>query len=151
MKIHLISIHPRFSVAIALLVCFGLSTPTLHAQTFTGQAKLNELPDPGFQALVCPVATKPSTISINFDNKARGSVRVQIRDQWEKIVYDEFESSVYYRQYFDLSSMPAGIYTVSLSKPYAVYTQTFRIEPPTPGRVVAVSEPSATETLIVKQ
>jgi hypothetical protein len=150
MKTSRFFLHNLSCAALVLVLSIGLTRAT-YAQTLTGQVKLTESPSTGFQAFVYPVAAKPSTIRINFDNKARGSVRVQIRDQREKIVYDEFESSVYYRQYFDLSSMPAGVYTVSLSKPYAVYTQTFRIEPPTPGRVIAVSEPSALETLIVKQ
>ena len=151
MKTSCFFLHHPIRTAFLLLLGIGLISPTVHAQTFTSQAKLTESPPTGFRALVYAVVNRPGMIKVIFDNQLPGSVLIKISDQQGKVYYNEFELSVRYRQYFNLSLVPAGIYTVSLSKPYAVYTQTFRIEPPTPGRVIAVSEPSATETLIVKQ
>lgn len=117
----------------------GLILPPTHAQTFTGQEKLTESPI-SFQALVYPVPTRLATIRININNQSRGPVRIQISDQQGRVYYDEVEPRARYGGYVDLSLMPAGVYTVSLSKDATVYTQLFRIEPPTAGRIALLND-----------
>ncbi len=68
-------------------------------------------------------------------------VRVVIRDEKGKPVYDEYEAVTQYRRYFDFSPMPAGTYTVELSKQKDTFSQTFTIEPPTTSRITMASPP----------
>ena len=146
MKINRFSRHHSVRVAFVLVLSIGPISPAARAQTFTGQPKLTELPGAGFQGLVYPVTTRPGEIRININNQSRGAVRVQFSDQRGQLVYDKFESIARYRQYFDLSLMPAGVYTIILSKDGATHTQTFRIEPPTAGRLVLINEELSLES-----
>ena len=146
MKTSRFYLHPTLRAASVCLLSIGLISPPARAQTFTGQTRLTESPAPGFQVLVYPCLTKSSTIRININNQSGGPVRVQISDQQGQLVYDEVESLRLYRRYVDLSSLPVGDYTLSLSKPQGVYSQTFRIEPPTAGRIVLLNDSPATES-----
>ena len=145
MKTNRFFLHHPVRAAFILVLSTGLISPTVQGQTFTGQAKLTEFPPTGFQALVYAVADQSGRIRVNFNNESPGSVRIQVRDQQGNIVCDKFESSVHYRGYFDLSSMPAGVYMVRLSKDATVYTQRFCIEPPTAGRIALLNDGPATE------
>ena len=146
MKTSRFFLHPTLRAASVLLLSIGLMSPAAQAQTFTGQAKLTQSPSKGFQVLIYASTLQPGRIRVNFDNESPGPVRIQVRDQQGTIVYDEFESSVHYRGYVNLLSAPTGDYTVSLSKPQGVYTQTFRIEPPTAGRIVLLNDGPAIES-----
>ncbi|SFC68614.1 hypothetical protein [Spirosoma endophyticum] len=132
-------------------VCL-LSASSIQAQTFTGQADLSASPT-SFEAVVYPVASSPTTIRINFNNRTNGAVRVVIRGENGKPVYEEFESIALYRRRFDFASMPAGTYTIELSKKNDLFTQTFSIEPPTTSHITMTSQPvrKTPETTVEKK
>ena len=117
-----------------------LSASSIHAQTFTGQAKLSTSPT-SFEAVVYPVTSNPTAIRINFNNRTSGSVRVVIRDENGKPVYQEYESIALYRRRFDFASMPPGSYTVELSKQNELFTQSFAIEPPLSSHITMTDQP----------
>ena len=129
----------HFSILMAVTVCL-LSAPSSHAQTFTGQEKLTTTPV-SFEAVVYPVVNRQATIRVNFNNPTAGGVRVVIRDEKGREIYSEFETLSRYSRRFDLSPMPAGKYTVVLSKANDRYSQTFTIEPPTTSYITMENQP----------
>ena len=137
MKINHIFDH--YKTLIVATACL-LSASSIHAQTFTGQAKLSASPV-SFEAVAYPIISSPTAIRINFNNRTEGAVRVVIRDEKGKPVYEEFESIALYRRRFDFAAMPAGTYTIELSKKNDLFTQTFSIEPPTTSHITMSSQP----------
>ncbi|WP_080057793.1 T9SS type A sorting domain-containing protein [Spirosoma aerolatum] len=131
-------VYSRFS-KFCQLFCFLLSAQALHAQTFNGQPALLDSPTQ-LQAVIYPVNNEPSTIRVNVNNPKGGSVRVVIRDEKGKVYYDEFESDGRFRRAFDLSSVPAGIYTVELSKNRERLLRTFMIEPPVASHITLIDK-----------
>ncbi len=105
------------------------SSQTSTAQTYSGQLKLTEAPAQ-LEAAVYSLSSRPATIRVNFNNPTGGSVRLIIRDEQGKIWYEGAESIALYRRNFDLSGVPAGKYTVELSKKNEHLTHTFAIKPP---------------------
>ncbi|GAB3048497.1 hypothetical protein [Spirosoma pulveris] len=132
-----------------LVLHIGLFSPVVQAQTFAGQSVLTE-PPASLRAIITPVANS-LVVRIRFENQGRGSVQLQIRDRKGTILLDELQPKRFYAGQFDLASLPAGLYTIELRTLDARHTDTIRIEPPLSGRVIAVSEPTATEKMIVKQ
>ncbi|MCX6216819.1 hypothetical protein [Spirosoma sp.] len=119
---------PTYDTRVVLIALF-LYAPFLQAQTFTGQPKLTPLPA-GFEAMVYPSTTQPSTVRVVFNNPTGGSVRVQIENTEGQIFYDAYETVRQYRRRFDLAILPAGNYTIVLSKQNSRYAQAFVIDPP---------------------
>lgn len=118
------------SALAALTTCLLLaSSPTTMAQTYDGQLKLADAPAQ-LEAVVYPLSGRPATIKVIFNNRTGGMVRVVIRDGRGKVHYDESEAIELYRRNFDLSGLPAGNYTVELSKRNEHVAQTFVINPP---------------------
>lgn len=110
----------------ALIVVLLFWASSIHAQTFKGAKQLTETPK-YFGVLIYPVASRPQTIRINFDNPAGAMVRIVIKHQSGTIVYDEYKNVVASREYFDLSALPAGEYIVDLSTQYDHITKLFTI------------------------
>ena len=120
----------------SLLTAFLLSAASSQAQTFTGQPTLSASAA-NLEATVYPITTRPSAIKVIFNNLTPGGVRVIIRDQTGKSVYDDFETIPRYRRVFDLSTMPAGNYTVELRKKNELFAQAFTIASPAPTPVTS--------------
>ncbi len=148
---------PHPNTLIAIVGCL-LSATSIQAQTFTGQSQLTASPK-DLEALIYPVATRPSTIRVNFDNTVGCSVRVVIRDQQGRVFYDELEGAKYFGGYFDLSFLPTGNYSIELSKHQVIeYARAFMIEPPSQGHISMGYPPNqesvkllGEKTLVVKQ
>ncbi|AUD00860.1 DUF3244 domain-containing protein [Spirosoma pollinicola] len=113
-----------FVLAISLL-----SSAVGKAQTVTSQQTPAELSS-GFEAVVFPLSTRPSTIKVIFNNPTGGAVQVMIKDQEGNVFYDESESITQYRRSFDLTPLPEGNYTVVLKKHKENFTQEFAIKQP---------------------
>ena len=128
----------RTLIGRALFAGFALVSPSLYAQTFTGQDHLSDSPG-SLRAVVYPIPNKP-TICINVDNGSRSEVRLQILNEAKTPVYDKWIHGSEYGGRFDVSALPSGVYTVELSTREARHTQTFRLEPPKYGRVVMAPE-----------
>jgi hypothetical protein len=136
----------RFSInrsALAVLTTFLLSTASLYAQTFAGQAKLADTPAK-LEAAIYPLAQQPSTIKVIFNNLTGGSVRIVVRDEKGKVFYDEYEATARYRRRFDLSALPQGNYKVELSKRDEYFAQSFVVEPPVQSHIALVNPPVKT-------
>ena len=129
--------HLSFS---ALTACV-LSAASLQAQTFSGAMNLTDSPA-HLEAAVYPVGSAPATIRLNFNNPTSGQVRIVIRNQKGEIYYEEFESMPKYRRYFNLLGLPAGNYTVELSKMKEHYSQAFVVEPTATKSRIAMVSPS---------
>lgn len=125
---------------LAVVVTCLLSAPSTQAQTFTRQEKLTVEPT-SFQAIAYAVTNAPAAIRVNFDNRTKGGVSVIIRDEKGHDVYSKFETGATYRSRLDLSSLPAGKYTLELSKKGDYFTRSFTIEPPTMGYVTMSDQP----------
>ena len=132
--------HRPLAHAAALLTALLLTTATVQAQTFRRSNRLTEYPKT-FDALIFPVETRPQTIRINFDNPGRKLVRVVIQHESGKIVYDEYKDVVASREYYDLSSLPAGNYVVDLSTGRERISKPFTIEPTQAGYITMGSRP----------
>ena len=131
----IISRSSRFAVSITFLICVGFVDPPIQAQTFTDQSQLTASPK-GLEALIYAVATRPSTIRVNFDNPSGRSVRAVIRDQQGRIFYDELKGGKSFRGYLDLSFLPTGNYSIEMSEQQGIeYAQAFTIEPPSKDRI----------------
>lgn len=135
-----IRFFPHHLPFMALTACM-LSAASVQAQTFPGATKLADAPA-HLEATVYPVTNMPNTIRVNFNNPTSGQVRVVIRNQENKIFYDEFETTPKYRRRFDLSSLPEGNYTVELSKTKEHYNQAFTVEPPSTKSRIAMVNPN---------
>lgn len=120
----------------SLLIAILLSAASVQAQTFSGQPELSASPI-NIEAVVYPLTNRPSAIKVIFNNLTAGGVRVIIRDQTGKSIYDEFETIPRYRRVFDLSTMPAGNYSVELRKKNELFAQAFSIDTPAPTAVTS--------------
>ena len=129
----------RYSTLIAVMA-FLLSTSSLRAQTYMGKEKLSGSPM-SFEAIAYPITNGPAAIRVNFNNQTAGSVRVTIRDEKGNRVYEQFEKTAAYRSRLDLSLLPAGNYTLDLSKEDDHFIRTFTIEPPTAGHITMGTQP----------
>ena len=87
------------------------------------------------EANVYPLSNRLATINVIFNNPAGGEVRVIIRDGYGTVYYDDYSSTILYRQNFDLSQLPAGAYTVILTRQQAHFARTFTINPPALNRI----------------
>ncbi|MBD2755943.1 DUF3244 domain-containing protein [Spirosoma validum] len=128
-----------YSTLAVVATCL-LSAPSTHAQTFTGREKLTVEPI-SFQAIAYPVTNTQAAIRVNFDNRTAGGVSVAILDEKGHRLYNRFETTVAYRCRLDLSSLPAGKYTLELSKKGEYFTRSFTIEPPTMGYITMGDQP----------
>ncbi|MBD2704600.1 hypothetical protein IC229_28435 [Spirosoma sp. BT702] len=135
-------------MAAVWLAGLGLSTVSLKAQSFTGQNTLLEIPN-RLRPIITSVPNS-SIIQIRYENKSRGSVRMQLRDKQGKILFDESEPKRKFAGQFDLASLPSGLYTIELSTQEARYRETIRIEASELSRVITFPQPSE-DKLIVKQ
>jgi hypothetical protein len=104
---------------------------------------LTEVPKT-FEALLYPVANRPQTIRINFNNPVGKEVRVMIRHESGNIVYDEYKNVVASREYYDLSPLPVGNYTVDLTTTGSHVVKPFTIEASQAG---AISMDNRTEAV----
>ena len=135
------------------LLMFGfVATTSIQAQAVQAQPG-QDAPTAQFEAVMYPTNSSSPAIKVNFNNLSGGPVRIVIQDQKGKVYYDEYERTTRYRRRFDFSSMPAGEYTVHLSKRNKQYTQTFVIDAPV-ERHIALKSESAQDTdknIAVKQ
>ena len=141
--------YPKHAT-LSLLIFGFVATASVQAQTVqsqSGQNESNEL----FSAVMYPMNDSSPGIKVNFNNLSKGSVRVVLRNQQGKALYDEYEPTARYRRRFDLSAAPAGEYTIELSKRDKQYTQTFVIDAPVGRRIALKTEPNTDKNLAVKQ
>ncbi|WP_020606546.1 hypothetical protein [Spirosoma spitsbergense] len=131
------------NTGVTLAACLFLVSPT-QAQTFNRARQLTEVPKI-FEALIYPVANRPQTIRINFDNPIGKAVRVMIRNESGNLVYDEYKNVVASREYYDLSPLPVGNYTVDLTTTGSHVVKPFTIEASQAG---AISMDNQTERVI---
>ena len=138
-----------FAVALVSLICLGLTTPSLQAQTYAGRPFLSEQPG-SLEATIYPILNS-SRIKISFDRPGSGAVRIQIRDERGTVWHEQFAFQRRYRGQFDLSGLPAGIYQVSLQTDDAQYATAIQIAPSVGPRISLITrQPTVTpEKLIV--
>ena len=129
----------HYRTLLVVTACLFAASST-QAQTFMGQNQLTATPS-GLEATMYPVAGRPATIRLNYNNPTAGGVWVIIRDEKGQKVYSEYEKVTQYRRRFDLSAMPAGTYTVQLKKQNDLIAQSFTIDPPTVGHITMGSQP----------
>ena len=127
---------------------FLLTTPTLFAQTFRGRDYLAESPV-NFQAFVYPAQHTP-VINIRIENWSTHAVRIQIKNEAQQTVYDDYVSKQKFAGRFNVSALPYGTYTVELANRTARYKQVFRIEPLRAERIVMVTQPTESDSLLAK-
>lgn len=127
---------------------FLLMAPTLFAQTFTGRDYLAESPV-NFQAFVYPAQQKP-VINIRVENRSTHAVRIQIKNEAQQTIYDDYVSKQKFAGRFDVSALPYGTYTVELVNHTARYRHTFRIEPLRAERIVMVTQPTESDSILAK-
>ena len=127
---------------------FLLMAPTLSAQTFTGRDYLAESPV-NFQAFVYPAQRKP-VINIRVENMSAHAVRIQIKNEAQQTVYDDYVSKQKFAGRFDVSALPYGTYTVELTNHTTRYRQAFRIESLKAQRIVMITQPTESDSLIAK-
>ena len=125
---------------LAVLTTCLLSASVTQAQTYVGQQTLTESPS-HLEAAVYPLSNQRSTIKVIFNNLTGGSVRVVIRDEKKKVVYEEYETTARYRRNFNLSELPEGKYMVELSKQKEQYSQAFSIGMPATMSNIALLNP----------
>lgn len=123
-----------------------LISPSLHAQTFAGRDYLAESPV-SLRAFVYADAQK-AAIWIRLESRSPEAVRIQIKDEAQKTVYDDYVSMPKYLGRFDVSALSYGAYMVELSNRTARHTQAFRMEPPATGGIVM--PPRTTDRLLAK-
>ena len=140
--------HTTFSISRVLFAGFALTSPSLYAQTFTGRDYLDESPV-SLRALVYPDARKEA-IRIRLESRSPEVVRIQIKDEAQKTVYDDYVSKPKYIGRFDVSALPYGVYTVELSNRTARHTQEFRIERLGPATGGIVMTTQTTDRLLAK-
>lgn len=145
----------RFYPANAILSLLTLSlmaTASIQAQTVQAQPGQDASALP-FEVGIYPMNNYSPAIKVNFNNLSGGAVRLIIRGQNGKIYYDEYESTARYRRRFDFSSMPAGEYTVELSKRNKQFTQTFVVDAPAERHIAlkSVSSQDNDKNVAVKQ
>ncbi len=133
-----ISLRRCALAALVSVAAVGMAAPVARAQTFAGKPYLT--PDPGkLRAIVYP-SSDPGILLICYEHEGKGAVHIFIRDQKGSIVQDQWESSHFFAQRFDLSSLPSGLYTIELATLTARQTKTIRLEPPTMARIVVVPD-----------
>ena len=137
--------------SITVSVLFGslaLTSPSLYAQTFAGRDYLAESPV-NLRAFIYPDARKEA-IKIRLENRSSEGVRIQIVNEAQKMVYDDYVANPTYYGRFNISALPYGAYTVVVSNRSARHTQGFRIESPVAGRIVMANQPTEPDSLIAK-
>ena len=127
---------------------FLLTTPTLYAQTFTGRDYLAESPV-NFQAFVYPAQHTP-VINIRIENRSAHAVRIQFKNEAHQTIYDDYISKQKFAGRFNVSALPYGTYTVELVNHTARYRQVFRIEPQRAERIVMVTQPTESDSLLAE-
>lgn len=137
---------PRSLISRVLFAGFALTSPSLHAQTFAGRDYLDESPV-SIRAFVYPDARKEA-IRIRLESRSREPVRIQIKDEAQATVYDDYVSKPKYIGRLDVSALPYGVYTVELSNYTARHTQEFWIERPATGGIVMTTR--TTDLLLAK-
>lgn len=137
---------PRNFISHVLFAGFALISPSLHAQTFAGRDYLDESPV-NLRAFVYPDARK-AAIQIRLESLSPEAVRIQIKDEAQKTVYDDYVSKPKYLGRFNVSALPYGVYTVELSNYTVRHTQVFRLEPPATGGIVMTTR--TTDHLLAK-
>lgn len=123
-----------------VLITFLISSFSLHAQTFRGSEKLTE-PPKSFGALIYPVETRQQTIRINVDNPDRAMVHTVIVNEKGNVVHDEYDNRVASREYYDLSSLPVGNYTIMLSTRHDRIAKSFTIASSKAGYITMGDRP----------
>ena len=126
---------PRNFINRMLMAGFALISPSLYAQTFTGRDYLDKSPV-SIRAFVSPDAQKEA-LKIRLENRGAKAVRIQILDENQKPVYDDYVMKLAYYGRFDVSALPYGAYTIELSTETAWHRQGFRLERHLAGQVVA--------------
>lgn len=129
-----------------LFASFALTAPSLSAQTFAGRDYLAESPV-GVQAFIYPDARK-TALKIRLENRTSDVVRVRIVNADRKTVYDDYVTKPTYYGRFDVSALPYGMYTVELNALTVRYTQDFRIEQASASRIVIITQPIHTDSLL---
>ena len=137
---------------LGLLMLGFVATTSIQAQTIQGQLGQNASPSP-FEAVMYPMNGSSPAIKVNFENLSGGSVRVVIRDTRGVVFYDEYEPTAHYRRSFNFSSMPAGEYTIQLSKRNKQYMRTFVVESLVERHIALKGEstPDTDKNVAVKQ
>lgn len=132
----------------SFLGIFLLMAPLLFAQTFTGRDYLAESPV-NFQAFIYPAQYKP-VINIRIENRSAHAVRIQIKNEAQQTVYDDYVSKQKFAGRFNVSALPYGTYTVELVNRTARYRQAFRIEQLKAERIVMVTQPMERDSLLAE-
>ncbi|QJW90200.1 hypothetical protein HNV11_12845 [Spirosoma taeanense] len=138
----------RALIGRALIAGFALASPSLYAQTFTGPDVIAEAPA-SLRAVAYPILNR-SAVKLHFENQSHTSVQIQILDEKKKVIYQDLIHAPKYAGRFDVSALPYGFYTIELKTHLARVTQTFRIEPPSSGRIVMTHDTTEGARLAVK-
>jgi hypothetical protein len=144
---HLFSL--RTLTGYALFGLLGLASPSLSAQTFTGRKFLVETPA-SFRAIIHP-GDRDEAITIHLENYSAGAVRIQVLNQAQQPVYDDYVTRPGYLARLDVSALPAGTYTVSLRSRTARQTQQFLINRSASRHVVIAAPPTKTDSLFANK
>ncbi|CCH56470.1 hypothetical protein BN8_05809 [Fibrisoma limi BUZ 3] len=136
----------RNLISCVLFLGFALTTPSLYAQTFAGRDYLTESPV-SIRAFIHPDARRTAII-VRLDGYPSGAVRIHITNEKQETFYNDYVSKPKYAGRLDLSALPYGVYTIELSDRFARYTQQFRIEPKMTDRIVMITAPPKSDSLL---
>ncbi len=117
--------HKSVYLLVALWLGVIFSTFPTQAQTFTGQFGLT--PTPASLRVVITSLPHSPVVRLRFENQDNYPVQVQIQDRRKTVLFDELRQARYAGE-FDLSSLPAGVYTIHLQTPTAQYQQAVRVD-----------------------
>ena len=131
-----------------LFAGFAFVSPSLYAQTFAGRDYLAESPA-NFRAFVYPAQRTPA-INIRIENRSARAVRIQIKNEAQQTIYDDYVSKQKFAGRFNVAALPYGTYTVELTNRTARYRQAFRIEQLKAEHIVMITQPMESDSLLAK-
>ena len=142
------AVSPRTLTGYALVGLLALASPSLSsAQTFTGRHFLVETPT-SFHAIIHARCPERSHHRFDLENYSAETVHIQVLNQAQQRVYDDYVKQSGYHARLDVSALPAGTYTVDLRSRTARQTQQFLINrSATPRHIVMATLPTEPDSL----